>query len=141
MLWSHNLNLFYDMPFYKKMMGSGLGSEADKVIGREDEIWSAHNDYIALLMSLGVIGLLLYILIFIFLLLDTFNYSKNNRTQAIVLSAIFASISTSMVTNGYPYRFEAHQTFWIIMGCANILLRKTETLIRYDYSHRNNSLN
>ena len=125
MLWSHNINLFFELPIYKKMLGSGLGSESDKVIGREDEIWSSHNDYIALLMTLGVIGLLLYAAIFILLLLDIIFYSKNRRTQAIFLSAILACLCTSMVTNGYVFRFETSQMFWIIIGCAHIFSRET----------------
>jgi len=140
MLWSHNLNIFLEMPFYRKMIGSGLGSESDRVIGKEDEIWSSHNDYITLLMTLGVIGLLLYISIFILLLLDIIFYSKHNRAQSIYLSAIFVCLCTSMVTNGYVFRFETSQTFWLIIGCAYNLTRETADQTNSGLIHRDNAI-
>jgi len=124
-LWSHNLNLFKEMPFYKKILGSGLGTESKRVIGGEDEIWSSHNDFIALLMTLGIIGLLFYLFIFTFLILDIILYSNNDGPQSIILAAIVASLFTSMVTNGYIFRIEASQTFWILMGCAHTYIKRT----------------
>jgi O-antigen ligase len=130
MLWSHNLNLFKEMPIYRKILGSGLGNESKRVIGGQDEIWSSHNDYIALLMTLGIIGLLLYLSIFVLLILDIGLTSNHNLSQGLILAAILASMCTSMVTNGYTFRIEASQTFWILMGCAHKYIKTTDDRFR-----------
>lgn len=140
MLWTHNLNLFIEMPFSKKLMGSGLGSESDRVIGRDDEIWSSHNDYIALLMTLGVVGLLLYVSIFAFLFYEIIFFSKNSITQTVYLSAILVCLCTSMVTNGYVFRFESSQTFWIIMGCAYNFIREIKDKSTLVSNHKDNKV-
>ena len=118
MLWSHNLRLFDDLPFYTQMLGSGLGSESKTVLGGENQIWSSHNDYISLLMTQGVIGLLLYGAIFCALLRDIIRFRLHKQTQAVFLSAVLSLMATSMATNGYIFRFELSQLFWLFMGCS-----------------------
>ena len=117
-LWSHNLKLFSKLPFYTKLLGSGIGSESKIVIGGKKEIWSSHNDYISLLMTLGVIGLLLYGAIFWALIIDIIRFRPRRQTQTIFLSIVITFAVTSMVTNGYVFRFELSQMFWLLMGCS-----------------------
>jgi len=125
-LWSHNLKLFTDSPVYKKMLGFGLGTESKRVIGGEKEVWSSHNDFISLLMMLGVFGLLVYILINTLLFYEIILIQGAHFVKIIFLSAIAASICTSMVTNGYVFRIEAGQLFWLIFGYGFHLIQSKE---------------
>ena len=139
-LWAHNLNLFLEMPLYRQLIGSGLGSESKNVIGGEDEIWSSHNDYISLLMTLGVMGLIMHFSIIIALIIETLSYSNNTQAQTVYLLTIVSGAVICILTNGYVFRFEASQTFWLIMGCghqfiikkldqdSHVLIQENETL-------------
>lgn len=129
-LWSHNLKLFTDSPLYKKMLGFGLGTESKRVIGGEKEVWSSHNDFISLLMMLGVFGLLVYIFTNILLLYEIFITQGTYFVKIIFLSAIAASICTSMVTNGYVFRIEAGQLFWLIFGYGFHLIQSKEIQVQ-----------
>ncbi len=124
-IWAHNLEIFMNSPLYTKILGNGLGNEAEFFVQKEDVIWSAHNDYLSILMLLGLAGLLIYLSIYFLLLIKIIN-SKKNLIQSMLLSMIVASLFTSMITNGYTFRFEAHQTFWIIVGCAQNLLGESK---------------
>ena len=122
-LWAHNLKLFLRIPLYKKLLGNGIGSESVYVIGKEDQVWSSHNDYISILMTLGAIGLCLFVSIYVLLIWEIYYYAANPLFKIITLFSIFASLATSMVTNGYTFRFEASQTFWLLIGCSYSLLK------------------
>ena len=110
-LWSHNLCLFADLPLYAKMLGSGLGSESKTVLGGEDQIWSSHNDYISLLMTQGLIGLLLYGAIICVLVRDIIHFGLDRKMRAVFLLPVLTVTATSMLTNGYISRFELSQMF------------------------------
>jgi hypothetical protein len=116
-LWLHNLKLFLEWPFYYKLLGSGFGSEAETVMGGEYDVWSSHNDWISLLMTTGVIGLLLYVGIVFVLSRDIFRSNLERHTKALYISCLIMFISLSSFTNGYIGRFEMSQTFWLFMGC------------------------
>jgi O-antigen ligase len=117
-IWRHNLEFFSKSPFYTKLLGSGLGAESKTTIGGQDEIWSSHNDYISLVMILGIIGLLSYGAIFFALIIDIIRFQYHKQTQIIFISIVLTFAVTSMVTNGYVFRFELSQMFWLLMGCS-----------------------
>ena len=112
-IWEHNLKLFMEKPFYKKILGSGLGSESASVIGRSDEIWSSHNDWISLLMTVGIIGLILYWSILLALIRDILSEPLEKQVKGIFLAAILMLFSISFISN-YIGRFEIIQSFWIL---------------------------
>lgn len=123
-IWTHNINLFFDFPFYVQLIGNGLGSESKTVIGGPKDIWSSHNDWISLLMTIGVVGLLLYGYIFIKLLVDIIRSNLDIQIKAIYISFITMVIFISFFTNGYVGRFEMIQMFWLIMGCSYCLIKE-----------------
>jgi O-antigen ligase len=116
-LWTHNMFLFLDSPFYYKLLGHGIGSELKTVYGAMDQVWSSHNDYLTLLMTVGIFGLILYLSIIIVLLKDIIYSDVNKNIKAIFLSSVLSLLTTSMVTNSFIVRFEISQLFWIFMGC------------------------
>ena len=62
-LWKNNIELFFDSSLPRQLLGHGLG---------HDKLFKIHNDYLALLMNLGVIGLSLYLFVLITLLWDIY---------------------------------------------------------------------
>ena len=55
-IWSHNLGLFMQEPIYVKILGKGAGAESKFKTTQEDLYWNSHNDFISLLVTLGLIG-------------------------------------------------------------------------------------
>jgi hypothetical protein len=101
-----NINLFLESSLTQQLVGRGLGHKAR---------FSFHNDYIALLMQLGVIGLLLYLILIFYLLLDIF-LCKEEKT-IYLFGAIFISVAAmNFGSNAIIFRVEFSQYFWCIMG-------------------------
>lgn len=116
-LWSHNLGLFADLPWLTKLTGVGLGNELTSVPNMVGKRWAgSHNDYISLLVTTGIIGVVLYMmiygLIFFFLLFSFLPFSLRIFGLAVLLSVM----AMNFFSNSYIVRFELAQMFWFLIG-------------------------
>ena len=115
-LWNHNIKLFLNSSLPQQLLGRGLGVESKNVIGSDTDVWSSHNDYISLLMTVGLIGLLLYFFLLISLMYDIFLSSLDKRAKYL-FGAIFASVAImNFLSNAVVFRLELSQYFWLFMG-------------------------
>ena len=114
--WQHNLTAYSYYNLAQKIGGIGLGGEGEKIIGGKMRVEPSHNDYLTLLMTLGPIGLFLYLLIYVALLKDIYfsNIPKNNKYW--FLSVVISVLIMNFVSNGYVFRVELSQFFWLLMG-------------------------
>ena len=101
-----NTKLFIDSSFTQQLFGRGLGHEAR---------FPFHNDYLALLMSLGVIGLFLYLIILFYLLWDIF-LCKDKNIKYLFGGILISVAAINFGSNAVIFRVELSQYFWIIMG-------------------------
>jgi len=101
-----NINLFYESSLTQQLFGRGLGHE---------HRFPFHNDYIALLMNLGVIGLLLYLILLFHLLWDIF-LCRDNKTKYLFGAILISVAIMNFGSNAVIFRFELSQYFWLIMG-------------------------
>jgi hypothetical protein len=115
-LWKHNLALFSDFSFEKKMMGAGLGNEVKTVIGAEDDIWSSHSNLMGLLMGVGILGLMLYCVIICMLLKDIYMSRIEKGRKFVFYGIIFAVMAMNSISNAFVFRIECSQLFWLFMG-------------------------
>ena len=127
-IWEHNINLFINQDIFKKICGWGL-IKYEHVIGKKNFPASSHNDFLQLLMEVGIVGLVLYMSIIFFLIYDVLRIKNNNGLKNVYLSAIITFLFISMVTNGWVFRIESGQLFWSFLGGAYFLKDKSKPLV------------
>ena len=126
-LWEHNIGLFLNAyRFDEKFLGRGIGSGTKGVIGKEDEIWSSHNDYLHLLMHSGGIGLFLYLLIHVAILKDILFGKIEKRLKYFYLGLIFSIMFINFASGIITYQLTTAQLFWMVMGYYYILVNNPE---------------
>lgn len=116
-LWKHNLKLFSELPFESQLLGVGLGKEAKPVPGRINMMWAgSHNDYLSLLVTVGVIGLSLYLLMYGVLILELLLSRWGHDLRFFMLSVIGSVLIMNLVSNSYIVRTQMAQLFWFLIG-------------------------
>lgn len=111
---SNNVNLFLESSLAQQLFGRGHG---------HDQRFPYHNDYIALLLEIGIIGLLLYLILLFYLLWDVF-LCKNKKTKYLFGAILISIFIMNLGSNAVVFRFELSQYFWMIMGIFYILNNK-----------------
>jgi len=120
-LWEHNMDLFLKMPFTTKILGVGLGNDL-KIAPGTNSMWAgSHNDYLSLLITTGVIGLTLYLLIYSILFISIMRSPLQIRIRMFFLGVLFAVIVMNFISNSYIVRFQMAQLFWFLIGLMHSL--------------------
>jgi O-antigen ligase len=129
-LWEHNIRLFKTYSLDEKFLGRGLGVVTKGVIGKENEIWSSHNDYLHLLMQGGGVGLFLYLLIHMAILKEVFFSHIEKKLKYFYLGFIFSIIFMNFASGIITYQLPTAQFFWMVMGFYYIFAinHKTTTI-------------
>jgi hypothetical protein len=110
-LFVNNIKLFTNSSFTQQLFGRGLGHE---------HRFAFHNDYISLLIELGITGLLLYLILLFYLLKDIF-LSQDKKIKYL-FGAILISIAViNFGSNAVIFRIEFSQYFWAIMGLFYVM--------------------
>lgn len=116
-IWSHNYSLFLESGLVTKFVGSGLGSKTEgKVIGRRDQIWSSHSNLLGLLMSLGIIGMGLYLSIIFITLMDIAASKVKEQRKYLLIGILISVTIMNSVSNAFVFRIECSQLFWLFIG-------------------------
>ena len=103
-------NIFFGYGFGSSMLYSGTGN-------------FAHNDWIEMLFSFGIFGLLLYFLLMFSITKILYNVFKNN-THSIMAAVLFCVIITNSLNYRFLYAFESFLYILLI-----IFLEKTNRSI------------
>lgn len=107
-LWKAELDSFFAEPLEKQFIGKGLGLSSSRIYGKT-VFGSSHNDFIALLISLGYFGLLLYVAILLSLLLSVFMSNISRPSKGIFIGLFMSIIFMNFSSNSYLSRFELAQ--------------------------------
>jgi O-antigen ligase len=129
-LWRHNLTMFAGMPLTSQLLGVGLGNEQKLVPGTRIMWAGSHNDYLSLLVTVGVFGLLLYLGIYGINLLAVILSRWRRESRVFALCFLVSVILMNFVSNSYIVRFQMAQLFWFLMGLLyayGMMQRKSET--------------
>jgi O-antigen ligase len=106
-IWENYYQTFKDSSIPEKFLGRGLGWKNPGP--------GFHNDYLKLLLNLGIIGLILYLILLFSLLYDI--YMCKERKIKYIFGGIVISLSIiNFGSNTVISRFELSQYFWMIMG-------------------------
>ena len=118
-MWEWSLKNYYEG---NELFGSGLGVLQERFYSLDHpfgELQVVHNDYVQLLCDTGLVGLILYVSIFVFMIVHSISifYSKNNQPVVKLLAIISATsiagmtaalytdnaVNYSLMTLGYPF--------------------------------------
>ncbi len=116
-IWQHNLRLYADLPLTTQLLGVGLGRELDRIPGTADQQWiGSHNDYLSLLITTGVLGLLFYLMIYGTVFATLVFRPLERRLRVFGLALLAAVMVMNFVSNSYIVRFQMAQLFWFLIG-------------------------
>jgi O-antigen ligase len=130
-LWEHNINYFLASSFDRKLLGNGLGALSPGVIGSDfafashqnsPKILPSHNDFLQLLMSLGIFGLFAYVLIFAALLKDVYMSGIDKNKKYFYYGIIFSIILLNFGSGITVYQVGFSQLFWMVMGFLYVFI-------------------
>ncbi len=105
-MFAKNLKLFSDSSLQDKLLGRGLIHESR---------YGFHNDFMRLLISLGLIGLFLYLTLLFYLLWDIF-WCKDKKTKYLFGAILITVAAMNFGSNAFVFRIESSQYFWLIVG-------------------------
>ena len=115
-IWKHDVNTFIEFSVEKKLIGAGLGSENKPVLMKKELILSAHNDYLALLMTLGLLGLFSYLLIYGIIVKDIYSFTSNYNLRTYFIALALSVFIMNGLSNCYITRVELAQGLFFMFG-------------------------
>lgn len=115
-IWKHNLNLYASLPATNQMLGVGLGQESARVPGTCTRWAASHNDYLSLMVTVGALGLLLYLVIYGTYILAVVRSRWRRELCCFALSLMLSVLLMNLVSNSYIVRFQMAQLLWFILG-------------------------
>ncbi len=122
-LWEHDLNVLLTSNSEQVMIGYGIGVEGKPIVGRGNSFVAAHNDYLSLLVTLGIFGLVIYLLIYLSLIWKIAFSRIGKSLCGMFMGVLLAVIIMNFVSNSYLLRVELAQMLWFFSGVF-MLLRK-----------------
>jgi len=112
--WAHDIKLFMDLPIDRKLAGIGIGAGAPaKGIVREYEI-SGHNDWIEMLLTTGIVGLLLFATLQLLILQKILKMPGKERY--LFLSLALAVDVMMWASNSYAWRIQVSQLYYMVLA-------------------------
>lgn len=120
-VWYNNIKVFRESTFPRKLIGLGLGVEGQYIKNLNTYIEPSHNDYLSLLVTLGVIGLGLYCAILLSLLIDVLNSKLKRNIKSYFLGLIISVTMMNFLSNAIIFRVELSQYFWLLIGMFYLL--------------------
>ena len=97
-------------------MGYGLGVGSSVVIGAPHEIWSSHNNYLHLLLQLGVFGFIAYFLIYLIFLMDVYISNIEKSIKYFYYGLIISIALMNFTGDVNVYGVGISQQFWMVIG-------------------------
>jgi O-antigen ligase len=114
-LWERNLTIFAKSDPLQKLLGLGIGGEGTSSAARERKFIAPHNDYLSILMTTGIMGLLIYFIILGTILAKIVSL-RQRKIKYLFLGMFISVLIMGAVSNSYIGRFEMTQLFWLFMG-------------------------
>ena len=102
----NNLKLFIDSDLTKKLVGYGLS---------EKSTYGYHNDFMRILISLGLLGITLYLILLFYVFFDIF-LCQDKMIKYLFGAIIISVTAMNFGSNGFIFRFELSQYYWLIIG-------------------------
>ncbi|PPK83528.1 O-antigen ligase-like membrane protein [Lacrimispora xylanisolvens] len=127
-IWRNGLECFSKLTFWKKMIGYGPETFGILILkatanNKYNEIFdSAHNEYLHMLITVGVFGLISYLIFVFSIIKKCFKHKENNYLMAIAFGIICYS-AQAFVNLNLPI---ATPIFWLLISMASAKLNHAE---------------
>lgn len=119
-IWKHNLELYADAPIEQKIVGVGVGNEigvigANGLITAEyrNRAWASHNDFLSILMQLGMVGFGLLVAIYWLMFRRIMRLPPDSRP--LFLALFGAVLVMNFLSNSYVTRVGLGQLFVMVL--------------------------
>lgn len=124
-IWMRLLDVFVNSNFLRQLFGYGYGMEARVLQNTWGHFTAAHNDFIQVLIDLGVVGLITYVVFWV----KSIHFAKNND-RAIELGLLFIMFVSSM-----SMEIIVKKMLWLVLYFVFVpIIDKTNSLsINDDY--------
>jgi len=117
------LKTYADYPIFKKIFGGGLGADFAYYPGRN---LATHNDYLSLLLSGGLVGISLYLWLFMSLWKQIKSSGGNTSLPLIIASCAIVIYLVAAVTNNVMTYMSVMTNFSFLVGGAIGYVSKEE---------------
>lgn len=114
--WAHNLSEFSKVTPDRILAGVGIGNlvPMGSWASRNENFWSSHNDFLAVLIHTGVIGLIIFLGLQVVILKKIL--SLEGREKAAFLAFFCAVTIMNFASNSYISRFVLAQLYLLVMA-------------------------
>jgi O-antigen ligase len=117
MIWKNNLDVFINKySIEEKIIGIGLGNENKNLESNSGFVFSSHNDFLTLLMTLGLLGLFFYLVLIILIIRDIIVFKISKKLKIYYIGVVASVMVMNFVSNSYINRFQLAQMFWLLIG-------------------------
>jgi O-antigen ligase len=122
MIWSHNLAIFAKLPIDRQLAGVGIGNFMGNSFAADiqasskltmNHVWNSHNDFLEMLMEIGIIGLLLTLVLYVAIGRAILRLPGKGRHGFLAL--FLAVVVMNILSNSYIARFGLAQMFFMLL--------------------------
>jgi O-antigen ligase len=112
-IWANQLAMFSSLPVERYFLGVGIGKE---ILYGSGSFGGSHNDLLSLLLSLGIIGIVLYLFIILTFFVEILKSDLDRILKFTYMGFLIAVLAMDVMSNSYVTRFEMGQYFFFVMG-------------------------
>ncbi|HEY9197909.1 MAG TPA: O-antigen ligase family protein [Gammaproteobacteria bacterium] len=115
-IWGHNLDIFKNLSFDRQLAGVGVGNRGQIFVSEagSDNVWNSHNDFLEVMMQVGIVGLLL------FLAMQWLIYRRIAALPLLdrlpFLALFLAVVYMNFMSNSYVVRFSIGQMLYMLLA-------------------------
>ena len=117
-IWKDIIDLIYENGIVRLILGLGF-TEYGQITsyGKSGSLIAiAHNDFLGLLLSLGLVGLIIYTASLFNIYIDIYKSKIKGELKSIFLGFLIAVVAMNILSNSYLSRIEMSQYFYFIIG-------------------------
>lgn len=117
-MWLSDLQVFAALPIDRQIAGVGIGNRGDQ---SADQLIYGHNDWLELMVQTGIVGVILYLTLQIFLFKAI---RRVHGADRYVCLALFCAINAMMlVSNSFVWRIQVSQLYFILLALTELPMR------------------
>ncbi len=114
-IWKQKVSVLNNHSFGAWVYGIGIGNMMNvDSLQNETSSFDSHNDYLALIVSTGMVGLLIYLTITVLMFKKAMQLPA--RLKYVFLAFMIAAVAGNFVSNAFIARFSLAQMFMMVMG-------------------------
>ena len=115
-IWQMDLDILSRRELSEIFLGLGIGADGNEMYDPHRKFIQAHNDYLSIVMSSGIFGLIIYLIIFGTIFKKILSLNPITEKKYFFIAFFISILVMGFVSNSYVGRFEMTQYLWLFMG-------------------------